>query len=186
MTRRDHRSVGELLLDADHTARDLLLDVGDLDAAAMLRTWPEVVQTAATLWSLPTRGSARCPRHGPHSAPDPMAQVAAMTAALHRGSRTAPVARPRTHRPATCRASPTASPGPPSSSTGTGAPGPARNAAVRADADAARTRIIHTLYITAHGMRLAVLAHTRAVEATVTPLGQDPRAGRPQRPPGPS
>jgi hypothetical protein len=87
MTRRDHRSVGEVLLDADHTARDLLPDVGDLDAAAMLRTWPEVVQTAATLWSLlPVAAQVRAT--GPRSAPDPMAQVASMTAALHRGSRT--------------------------------------------------------------------------------------------------
>ena len=175
MTRRDHRSVGEILLDADHTARDLLPDVGDLDAAAMLRTWPELVQTAATLWSLlPVAAQVRAT--GPHSASDPMARVAAMTAALHRGS--------RTHR--------WPGPGPTDPRLRSiadsfaraaelidrhRAPGPARNAAVHADADASRARIIHTLYITTHGMRLAVLAHTRAVEATVTPWGRIPAPG---------
>jgi len=52
------------------------------------------------------------------------------------------------------------------------APGPARSAAARDDADAARARIIHTLYVTSHGVRLAVLAHISAVEATVTPWGR--------------
>ena len=175
MTRRDQRSVGEILLDADHTARDLLPDVGDLDAAAMLRTWPEVVQTATTLWSL-LPVAAQVSATGPHSAPDPMARVAAMTAALHRGS--------RTHR--------WPGPGPTDPRLRSiadsfaraaelidrhHAPGPARNAAVHADADASRVRIIHTLYITTHGMRLAVLAHTRAVEATVTPWGRIPAPG---------
>ena len=37
MTGRDQRSVGELLLDADHTARDVLIDASDGDAAAMAR-----------------------------------------------------------------------------------------------------------------------------------------------------
>ena len=52
MTGADGRSVGELLLDADHTARELLIDAPDLDAAQVLRTWGEVVQTAADLWTV--------------------------------------------------------------------------------------------------------------------------------------
>ena len=175
MTRRDQRSVGEVLLDADHTARDLLPDVGELDAAVMLRTWPEVVQTATTLWSL-LPVAARVPATGPHSAPDPMARVAAMTAALHRGSRTRRWPGPGPTDP---RLRSIAD----SFARATElihqhrAPGPARTTAVHADADASRARIIHTLYITTHGMRLAVLAHTRAVEATVTPWGRIPAPG---------
>jgi hypothetical protein len=158
MTRRDQRSVGEVLLDADHTARDLLPDVGDLDAAAMLRTWPEVVQTATTLWSL-LPVAAQVPATGPHSAPDPMARVAAMTAALHRGNRTRRWPGPGPTDPrlqsiadSFARAAELID--------RHHAPGPARNAAVHADATPP-ARIIHTLYITSHGMRLAVLAHTR-------------------------
>ena len=51
MTGADGRSVGELLLDADHTARELLIDAPDLDAAVVLRTWGEVVETATDLWA---------------------------------------------------------------------------------------------------------------------------------------
>jgi hypothetical protein len=65
MTGADGRSVGELLLDADHTARDLIIDAPDLDAAVVLRTWGEVVQTAAELW-----GALPAPP-APAAAPDP-------------------------------------------------------------------------------------------------------------------
>ena len=166
MSGRDHRSVGELLLDADHTARDVLMDVGDLDAAAMLRTWGEAVQTAAELWAvLPTAPTAAPPNQRQAPA-DAMAQLAAMTAALHRG-----IAR---------------GPWPGTGPTDTrlqaiadsfaraaelihqhGPAGPSSHPAVRADADAARTRIIHTLYLTAHGVRLAVLAHARPMEGAL-------------------
>ena len=66
MTGADGRSVGELLLDADHTARDLLIDAPDLDAAVVLRTWGEVVQTAADLWAVLARtaGSGGCTGSG--------------------------------------------------------------------------------------------------------------------------
>jgi hypothetical protein len=170
MTRRDRRSVGEILLDADHTARDLLPDVGDLDAAAVLRTWPEVVHTATTLWSVLPR-AVPVSAAGPNSLPDTMARVAAMTAALHRGSRSrrwpgpGPTD-PRMQSIADCFARAA------ELIDQHRAPGPARSAAARDDADAARARIIHTLYVTSHGVRLAVLAHISAVEATVTPWGR--------------
>ena len=176
MTGRDHRSVGELLLDADHTARDVLMDVGDLDAAAMLRAWGQTVQTASTLWSaLPTAPTAAPP--GRRNAPvEPMAQLATMTAALHRGIRRGPW------------------PGPGATDTRLqtiadsfaraaelihrhGTPGPSSDPAVRADADAARTRIIHTLYIAAHGVRLAVIAYARPLEDALTARGGTTAAG---------
>ena len=50
-------SVGELLLEGDLTARRLLLDPDALDAAAMVRTWQEVVQAGHELLAiLPRRG----------------------------------------------------------------------------------------------------------------------------------
>jgi hypothetical protein len=61
MKRQDQRSVGELLLDADFTTRQVLMDVTGQDAQAMLRTWGEVVQSAAELWAAlppPVRGAA--------------------------------------------------------------------------------------------------------------------------------
>jgi hypothetical protein len=170
MTGRDRRSVGELLLDADHTARDVLIDVGDLNAAAMLRTWPEVVQTAATLWSvLPTPPSVTLAVSS--SATDPMAQVAAMTAVLHRGSRSGRWPGPGPTEPrlqsiadSFARAAELVD--------RHGAPHSSGNPAVRADVDAARTRIIHSLYLTAHGVRLAVLEYARSIEATLSPRGR--------------
>ncbi|EAP98704.1 hypothetical protein JNB_01010 [Janibacter sp. HTCC2649] len=165
MTGRDHRSVGELLLDAEHTARDVLIDLSDLNAAAMLRTWPEVVQTAASLWSvLPTPSVTLT---ASSSATDPMARVAAMTAVLHRGSRSGRWPGPGPTEPrlqsiadSFARAAELVD--------RHGAPH-SGNPAVRADADAARTRIIHTLYLTAHGVRLAVLEYVRSIEATLSP-----------------
>src|SRR5665811_526858 len=60
MNRQDQRSVGELLLDADFTTRQLLMDAAGQDAPAMLRTWGEVVQSASELWATlpqPFRGT---------------------------------------------------------------------------------------------------------------------------------
>ena len=179
MSGRDHRSVGELLLDADHTARDVLMDAGDLDAAAMLRTWGEAVQTAEELWSaLPSAPSAASPTQRPAAA-DTMAQVAAMTAALDRGIRRGPWpgtgptdARLQAIADGFARAADLIH--------RHGPPGPSSDPAVRADADAARTRIIHTLYIASHGVRLAVIAEERRLEHAATSrgrstVGQEPR-----------
>lgn len=46
----DERSVGKLLHEADRTGRQLLFDATGHDAAALLRTWGEVVDAAADLW----------------------------------------------------------------------------------------------------------------------------------------
>ena len=77
MNRRDERSVGELLLDADFTTRQVLMDVTGQDAPAMLRTWGEVVQSASELWATlpePVRG-ATSPIDGvTMRRPEPMSQ----------------------------------------------------------------------------------------------------------------
>ena len=81
MNRQDARSVGELLLDADFTTRQALMDVTGEDAPAMLRTWGEVVQSAAELWASlpePVRG-ATSPIDGAT-----MARLESMSQAMHR------------------------------------------------------------------------------------------------------
>ena len=66
MKRADHRSVGELLLECDLTARRMLIDPDVLDPAAMVRAWPEVVQAAhELLQALPTKDSPTATIHGP-------------------------------------------------------------------------------------------------------------------------
>jgi hypothetical protein len=175
MTGRDRRTVGELLLDADHAARDILMDMPDLDPAPMLRTWGEVVQTASELWQVLPDAPTPASPSGRHAPAGPMVQLAVMTAALDRSIRQGPWPGPgltdprlqgiadtfaraaeliRQHRAA----------------------GPSGDPAVRADADAARTRVIHTLYIAAHGVRLAVSGHVRPLERAATARGSRARA----------
>ena len=47
----DERTVGDLLVDADITARELLWDAPPDTAKAKARSWGEVVEAAAELWS---------------------------------------------------------------------------------------------------------------------------------------
>ena len=49
--RDDERTVGDLLLDADIAARELLWDAPPDTAKAKARSWGEVVEAAAELWS---------------------------------------------------------------------------------------------------------------------------------------
>jgi hypothetical protein len=64
-------SVGELLLEGDLTARRLLLHPDALDAAAMVRTWPEVVQAGHEFLAiLPRRGGGP----GAHALPGARSQ----------------------------------------------------------------------------------------------------------------
>ena len=67
MNGQDERSVGELLLDAEFISRQILMDVTGEDAPAMLRTWGEVVQSAAELWTT-SRGRCKVPP-APSTAP---------------------------------------------------------------------------------------------------------------------
>ena len=53
-TSRDVRSVGEMLFDVDQLARQLLMDVDGHDAGTLMRSWPSMVAAAVDLWaSLP-------------------------------------------------------------------------------------------------------------------------------------
>jgi hypothetical protein len=48
----DRRTVGELLADSVALARDTLLDASPSHGPAMVRTWSQVVQSAAGLWAV--------------------------------------------------------------------------------------------------------------------------------------
>jgi len=153
MTGSDKRSVGELLLESDHTARAILLDVDEMDAATMLRTWGEVVQAAGELWQALPPMTPPQPGTGEHL-PDPadlaIQQLHAMSEAMHRTghARAWPGDGPADERllriaesftGATNLISRYATPRPPLSEP------------EQRDLQAARTRIMHTLYIGSHG-----------------------------------
>ena len=48
----DHRTVGELLADSDELARETLLDATPDHAPAMVRSWNQLVGSAAELWAV--------------------------------------------------------------------------------------------------------------------------------------
>ena len=60
MSAPDRRTVGELLADSDGLARGTLLDATLDHAPAMVRSWHQVVGSAAELWAvLPSAQSSR-------------------------------------------------------------------------------------------------------------------------------
>ena len=161
MKRQDERSVGELLLDADFTTRQGLMDVTGQDAPAMLRTWGEVVQSAAEFWAAlppPVRGAAS-PIDGVT-----MGRLESMSQAMHRtqirqgwpgdgpaDERLLHVAETLTRAADLIQRR--------------GSHIRPVDPEVRADLDAARMRIMHTLYVGAHGVSVATQQHVRDVRA---------------------
>ena len=167
---RDGRSVGELLLDADYLARQLLMDVSGDHAAGMLRTWGQVVDEAATLW-------ATIPGLEPHS-PNPMPQLVSVTDHLNTSVDASPASTQRWPGPGPADARLTEI-----AATFTRAAAlvdrhgrevPHRRPEIRDDITAARTHILHTLYVTAHGVGVALHEHgrdlQRASRSTPRPL----------------
>ena len=156
----DGRSVGELLLDVELLIRQVLMDLPDQDAPALARTWGEVVQCAADLWSTlpePARGTTR-----PLDAVT-MSRLDTMTQALHRtqvrqgwpgggpsDERLLHVAETLTRAADLVQSH--------------GAHIRATDPDVRADLDAARMRIMHSLYIGAHGVGAAVRQHAHQAD----------------------
>ena len=155
-TYKDTRTVGEMLRDADHLARQLLIDVTGDDAGPLLRSWPALVKAGSQLWgNLPGR------RRDPDERDLPMRRLVATTSTFA-GS----LARPRSL------------PGDAPSHTGVdqigetlrtagaliaryGADVPAHQTRTARDIDAARVRVMHTLYVTAHAITVALNAHGR-------------------------
>ncbi|NHA70074.1 hypothetical protein [Phycicoccus flavus] len=144
----DGRSVGELLLNADIHARSALWDVDAEHAKPRLRTWGEVIEAAAHAWATipdPARDPAmqqihaRASHRNPHwpggGDGDPLLEEVAVSL-----SRVAELVGGRRH--------PTA----PLSDAG------------ELDAAAARTRLMHTLYVASHATALALTHHVRELE----------------------
>lgn len=141
----DVRSVGELLLDADLTARASLWDPDPDGARARVRSWGEVVEAAAELWSsIPdgsndpsmrrveqlARGLHRSHMRTGWPGPGPGdGHLEAMSSAL---ARAAELVQARRH--------PTA----PLSDAG------------QLDADVARARLMHALYVSTHGVTVTL------------------------------
>ena len=148
MKRQDERSVGELLLDADFTTRQILMDVTGDDAPAMLRTWGEVVQAASELWAtLPQPvGRATSPIDGAT-----MHRLESMSQAMHRDQvrRGWPGDGPSDER--LLHVAGTFTRAADLIGRRGGHIGPT-DPAIRADLDAARMRIMHTLYVGAHSV----------------------------------
>lgn len=174
----DRRSVGELLREADHLSRELLLDVSGDDAPALLRSWGEAVQGASELWqALPDPGYTTAGRIDA----DIMIRLQTHAQRMHRSQlrvgwpgdgpsdeRLLRIAEThirashlidRYHRhPRHVTA-------------------PELRSAVDADTTAARTRIIHALHVGSHAVGLAVRQHL-ADEMRRTHQSRDPRATR--------
>ena len=156
-------SVGELLLEGDLTARRLLLDPDALDAAAMVRTWPEVVQAGHEFLAiLPRRGGGP----GVHA-------LAAARSQDQTGERLQLMATSM-HQHFANRSWP--GDGPPDDQLLAIAgnlirahdmvashrrPAPLLTPAVLADAAVARERVLHTLYVASHAINVAVQAQLR-------------------------
>lgn len=155
----DQRAIGEVLLDADFTSRQLLLDVVGDDAPAMLRTWGEVVQAAGDLWtSLPTTAAASPVGDAT------MGRLETMSQTQHRSQLTRdwPGDGPPDERllgiaEAFQRAAELAA-------------GPGRRVRPTTqpeydDLNAARMRVMHTLYVGAHAVGIAVHQHVDDVRS---------------------
>jgi hypothetical protein len=151
MISRDVRSVGEMLFDVDYLARQLLMDVGGDDAGTLLRSWPRMVAAAKDLWaSLPGR------RPGVDERDRPISSLSAQAATIERtlsGRKAWPGPGPTDPRV--------------DQMTQTlvnaadlvrryGAEIPHEQTEAHRDLEAARTRIMHGLYLTAHAVNVAL------------------------------
>ncbi|MGE0341565.1 MAG: hypothetical protein AB7N73_14630 [Gemmatimonadales bacterium] len=151
MTSRDVRSVGEMLFDVDYLARQLLMDVGGDDAGTLLRSWPTMVAAAEDLWaSLPGR------RPGVDERDRPITSLSAQAATIESslsGRKAWPGQGPTNPRV--------------DQMTQTllnaaalvrryGAEIPHEQTESHRDLEAARTRIMHGLYLTAHAVNVAL------------------------------
>ena len=151
-TTGDIRTVGEMLADVDHQARLLLLDVDGDTAGGLVRGGPALVTAASELWaSLPRTGYADEPHDRPMERL--VAHAATIDNSLSSGwpGRGDPDHR-LAHMTETLQAagSLVRRYGPEISGHG---------AALRQDLQAARSRTMHSLYVTAHAGSVALHAH---------------------------
>ena len=144
----DARSVGELLLDAEHLSRQLLLEVTGERAESLIWTWGEVVEAAGQLWDA-------IPSPAPGATADPMQRLQHVSRSAQRqirGDR-------RTAPPADTQLDQIASTFIWATDLVASHAVPPVSEAARADVEAARLRIMHTLYVATHGVIVAVREH---------------------------
>jgi hypothetical protein len=151
LTSRDVRSVGEMLFDVDHLARQLLMDVAGDDAGPLLRGWPTMVAAAEDLWAaLPGR------RPGSDERDRPITSLSAQAATIETslaGRKAWPgqgPIDPRTTQMAETLLSAAAL------VRRYGAEIPHERSDAHRDLEAARTRIMHGLYLGAHAVNVAL------------------------------
>lgn len=163
----DARTVGDLLVDADLLARQLLLDLSGRDAAGLLRGWPAVVEIADRMWeALPGQHPAVLGdiRH--------MTRLAALTGSMGKTMATAswpgpgPVDR-RVDEVARTLAAAT------ELVELYGAEVNIEHGAVYRDAAAARTRVMHCVYVTAHAVGIALHEHGLELASRTAATGRD-------------
>jgi hypothetical protein len=157
LTTRDIRSVGELLNDVDQTARHLLMDITGDDAARVLNAWPALVAAANDLWdSLPGQ-------HDIASHPErdqPITRLDSAAAAMGRSLPTAtwpPATRPDRRLSQMTRTIGQAA----DLVHRYGSDIPLHNVTTQRDLQATRARIMHSLYLTAHAVGVALQQHTK-------------------------
>jgi len=170
---RDQRSVAELLLEAEQVARDLLFEAPARDGRAMVRTWGEVMDTAADLWAQLPTGPPVPGQHRHPGQPGVIDQLQASARSLHRRDRKIEddggyddqlLAIADSY----ARAGELVAKYPSQDGQQT--------REQREDVQAARTRIMHTLYVTAHAVTVALTNdlrdyHDQHRDSTVTAQG---------------
>ena len=155
LTSRDIRTVGELLHDVDHTARHLLMDVAGDDAGRLLHGWPDLVTAAASLWSsLPGQGFGA----GAHTRDEPITRLVSVADAIGRSLRNSswpPASRPDRRMTQMTRTLGHAG----DLVHRYGADIPVQRAESFRDLEAARARIMHALYVSAHAVGVSLHQH---------------------------
>jgi hypothetical protein len=175
MSAADHRKVGELLAESDELARDALLDATPDHAPAMVRSWNQLVGSAAELWAV----LASAP-DGP-SGVDPMERLRLVGEAIGRSVTAGhwPGQGPTDERL-------TQIAGNLSSARHLAEPhGPIQPAIVETQRDIQdlHGQVMHTLYVAAHGTAVALGAHVADLQHRLSagerrrqPLAERPTA----------
>ena len=160
------RTVGELLADSDQLARETLLDATPDHAPAMVRSWNQLVRSAAALWavfpSLPD---------GP-SGLDPMERLRAVGEAIGRSVTAGhwPGQGPTDERLSRARYLVEPAGHPQQAPRGT-----------QRDSQDLYGQVMHTLYVAAHGTAVALHAHITDLQHRLAAGGRrrQPKAERP-------
>ncbi len=153
----DPAQVNGLLIEADVRAREILMEIHPADAVAMVRAWGQVAGSAANVWrSLPADD-----HHRDGAGDLTMARLQAMA----EGFQVTAVTRgwPRPGR-ADERLLAVADSFERAAEAMGGRPAPGQQACT-SELDGARARVMHTLYVGAHGVCVAMRGHIRKTEA---------------------